>query len=75
MEKRGKIIRVACAGSQWRWVIDTDDGERHYLLGVFFCGPRSPQEGEVGDCGTMTYRSGASFGFWFWTPDVKTAAS
>jgi len=66
-DKKAKIIRVACAETSWRWVIEADDGERMHL-----CGPGAPKGGEVGDRGTLRYVSGASFGNWFWTPKETT---
>lgn len=61
---KAKIIRVACKGSGWRWVVDDEKGERHHLIG-----PGAPKDGKVGDVGTLRYVSGASFGNWFWEPD------
>jgi hypothetical protein len=47
----------------YRYVVETDCGRVLYMAGM-----GAPKGGKIGDEGTVSYQTGASFGLYFWSP-------
>lgn len=60
------IVETPTRDNGWFFVVHTDDGAVYHLAGL-----GAPAGGKVGDRGTVAYQSGASFGLYFWAPEVK----
>lgn len=62
--KQGTIVGTPNQNNGFRYIIAIE-GE---MFPTYMQGMGAPKEGKVGDKGTLTYTTGASFGLWFWTP-------
>lgn len=54
------IVQEPSRQNGWQYVVDTDDGRRHFLAGI-----GCPQGGRVGDRGRVQYRMMGPVGAWY----------
>lgn len=59
------ITEIPNRDNGWRYKITSDDGEVYNLTAMSI-----PGNTKKGCRGTIQYRSGASYGLYFWSPDV-----
>lgn len=56
------IKQLPNSANGWFYVVETDEGETHHLRGI-----GAPDDGAVGDRGTIQYQSSGNLGVYCWS--------
>ena len=64
-----KVFKGESIGIRTRYIAEFEDGRTYVFIAGTIGAPKG--DAQVGDKGTVEFRTGPSYGWWFWENDAK----